>query len=106
MWLFELLILCNALAGLAVWTWVIRKYHPRANQRARGMLSLLRHRRLAGGVGVGCITAVALLATVVGFVDASGVAVALALLVGCVQLLLVVTFNQQRSWERAAMRAL
>lgn len=97
MWQFELLILLHVLAGLTVWTWVIRNHHPRAKQRARGMRSLRRRRRLVEGIGVGSITAVAVLAAVVGFVEASGIALALAVFVVCAQLLLAVTFNQRRA---------
>ena len=96
MWRFELLILLYAFAGLAVWTWVIRNHPPRTKQQARGMKSLRRRRRLVEGIGVGSITIVAVLAAVVGFVDASGVALALAVLVGCAKLLLVLAFNRRR----------
>ena len=100
MWRYESLMLLYAFAGLAVWTWVIRNHHPRAKQRARGTKSLRRRRRLVEGIGVGSIALVALLAAGVGFVDASGVALALAVLVGCVQLLLVLAFNQWRGLGR------
>src|SRR5688572_5764640 len=99
MWQYESLILLYAFAGLAVWTWVILN-HPRANQRARGMKSLRRRRRLVEGIGIGSITLFALLAAVVGFVDASGVALALAVLLGSVQLLLALAFNQRRGFGR------
>ena len=98
MWRYESLILLYAFAGLAVWTWVFRNHPPRAKLRARGMNSLPRRRRLVEGIGVGSITLVALLAAGVGFVDASGVALALAVLVGCVQLLLALAFNQRRGF--------
>ena len=100
MWRVESLILLYAFAGVAVWTWVFRNHHPRAKQRARGMKSLRRRRRLVEGIGVGSITLVAFLAVVVGFVDARGVALALAVLVVCAQLLLVSVFNQRRGLGR------
>ncbi len=99
MWRLELLILLYAFAGLAVWTWVIRNHPPRANQRARGMQSLRRRRRLVEGTGLGSITIVAVLAAVAGFVDTRGVALALAVLVGCVQLLLVLAFDRRRTFH-------
>ena len=100
MWRVESLILLYAFAGLAVWTWVFRNHHPRAKQLGRGMKSLRRRRRLVEAIGVGSITLVALLAAVIGFVDASGVALALAVLVCSTQLLLVLAFNQRRGLGR------
>lgn len=100
MWWYESLILLYVFAGLAVWTWVIRSYHPRARQRARGQAILRRRQRIVQGIGGGSIVLVALLAEVVGLVDASGVALALAAFVGCAQLLLVLTFNQGRTSGR------
>ena len=100
MWRYESLLLLYAFAGLAVWTWVIRNYHPRANQQARGTKSLRRRRRLVESIGVGIITIVAVLAAVVGFVDARAVALALAVLVGSGQLLLAMAFNQRRGLRR------
>lgn len=100
MWRYESLILLYVFAGLAVWTGVIRNHHPRARQRARGAKSLRRHRRLVEGIGVVSITAVALLAAVLGFVDASGITLAAAVMVGCAQLSLVWAFSQRRGLRR------
>ena len=99
MWRYESLLLLYAFAGLAVWTWVIRNNPPRANQRARGTMGLRRRRRLVESIGVG-ITIGAVLAAVVGFVDARSVTLALAVLVGSVQLLLAMAFNQRRGLRR------
>ena len=97
MWRLELLILLYAFTGLTVWTWVIRNHPPRAKRRARGMQSLQRRRRLVEGTGGGSITIVAVLVAVAGIVDARGVALALAVLVGCAQLLLALAFNRRRT---------
>ena len=106
MWRFESLMLLYVLAGVAVWTWVIRTYHPRARQRARGARSLRRRLRVVEGVGLGSIAMIALLATVVGFIDARGVALVSGVLVGGAQLLVVLTFNHQLVVDRDAASTL
>ena len=102
MWNLESLVLLYALGGIAVWTWVIRDRHPRARQRARGADRLRKRRRTVEGVGVGVIALVALMAAVVGLVDANGVAFVVAALVGCAQLLSASAFSQRlltvRGW--------
>jgi len=100
MWRLESLLLLYAFASLAVWTWVIRNHPPQAKRRARGLKRLRRRRRLVEGIGVGSIALVAVLAAVAGLVETSGVALALAVLVGGVQLLLVLAFNQRRGLGR------
>ena len=72
MWRLDSLLLLYALAGLAVWTWVIRNHHRRPKQRARGLKRLRRRRRFVEVIGVASITLVALLSAVLGLVDASG----------------------------------
>lgn len=100
MWRYESLILLYAFAGLAVWTYVVRNHHPRARQRARGTKSLRRHRRRVEAMGAVSITTVALLAAAVGFVDASGIILAVAVMVGCAQLSLVWAFSQRKGLKR------
>ncbi len=102
MWRYESLILLYAFAGLAVWTYVIRNHHPRARQRARGAKSLRRHRRQVEAMGVVSITTVALLAAAGGFVDASGIILAVAVMVGCAQLSLVWAFSQREGLKRTS----
>lgn len=101
MWRLDSLLLLYALAGLAVWTWVIRNHHRRPKQRARGLKRLRRRRRFVEVIGVASITLVALLSAVLGLVDASGVALALAVLVVCVQLLLVLALIQRGGLGRS-----
>ena len=96
MWRYESLILLDAIAGLAVWTWVIRNHHPRARQLARGVASLRRRQRVMEALGAGSIALVVLVSGFTGFVDARGVALVLGVVVGSVQLLLVLAFNQRR----------
>jgi len=95
MWWYKSLILLHVLAGLAVWTWVIRNPRPRAGRRARGETSIGQRQRVVDGMGAGSITAVALAAVVTGLVDARGVALVLGTLVGSAQLLLALVFKQR-----------
>lgn len=95
MWRVESLLLLYVMAGIAIWTWVIRGFPPRSSRRQAGRQYGLGRRRWAVGIiGVGCITLVAVLAAVAGLVDASGAGLALAVLVGFAQLMLVLTFSQ------------
>jgi hypothetical protein len=57
------------------------------------MKSIRRRQRIVERIGVGCIALVAILAAVVEFVEARGVALVLGLLVMGVQLLTVLAFQ-------------
>ena len=103
MWRYESLVLLYALSGLAVWTWIIRNHHRRARQRARGAKALRRRQRIVERLGFCSIGLVALLAVVTGFVDPSGLALVLALLVATIQLLVVFAFQNSR-YETAPLR--
>lgn len=87
MWRYESLILLQAIAGLAVWTWVIRNHLP----RTRGATRRRRRQRIMEGLGAGSIALVVLVAGFTGFVDARGIALVMAVVVGSVQLLLVLS---------------
>jgi len=94
MWRVESLLLLYVMAGIAIWTWVIRGFPPRSRRRAGRQYGFGRRRRAVGIIGVGSIALVAVLAAVTGLVDASGAGLALAVLVGFAQLMLVLTFSQ------------
>jgi hypothetical protein len=94
MWRFESLMLLYVLAGLAVWTWVIRNYSPRARQRARGARNLRRRQRVIEAGGASSIVIIACLAGAVGWVDVRGVALVLGVLVGGAHVLVVLAFSE------------
>ena len=100
MWRFESLILLDVMAGLAIWSWVIRNRLPWTRLRVRGGGDLRRRQRIVDCIGVGVISGVAILAVTVGFVDARGLTLVLGLLVGGAQVALGLAFNESLVFER------
>ena len=91
MWRVESLLLLYVMAGMGMWTWVVRTFPARSRRQARRHYSVRRQRAVVI-TGVGGIASVAVLSAAVGLVDASGAILASAALVACAQLMLVLAF--------------